>query len=112
MKNIILLFLTLNSTLHFGQVNKIIRQASRETDLSKKVQLYTQAITLEPDNLDYYFYRAIAKNDMGDYSGAIVDYSKIIVEEPDADTYFNRGNSRYSLKDLKGAKEDYASLYA
>ncbi len=111
MKKIFLLFLILFPTLYFGQANKIIRQASRETDLNKKIKLYNEAIKIEPENLDFYFYRAIAKNDMGDYSGAIVDYSKIIVEEPDADTYFNRGNSRYSLKDFTGAKEDYAKAY-
>ena len=111
MKKIILLFLILYPTLYFGQANKIIRQASRETDLNEKIKLYTEAISLEPNNLDFYFYRAIAKNDNGDYSGAIVDYSKIIVEEPDADTYFNRGNSRYSLKDFTGAKEDYAKAF-
>ena len=37
-------------------------------------------ISEEPKNLDAYFHRAIAKNDLGDYRGAIVDYSKIIVE--------------------------------
>jgi tetratricopeptide (TPR) repeat protein len=109
-KNFILLIILL-PIIGFGQVNKIFRQASRETDLSKKIELYTQVIDLEPDNLDAYFYRAIAKNDLGDYSGAIVDYSKIIVEEPDADTYYNRGNSRYSIKDYKGAKEDYAKAF-
>jgi len=61
--------------------------------------------------LDAYFYRAVAKNDLGNYRSAIVDYSKIIVDEPDADTYFNRGNSRYSLRDLQGAREDYAKAY-
>ncbi|GAA4812753.1 tetratricopeptide repeat protein [Litoribaculum gwangyangense] len=109
-KNFILL-IALCPIISLGQANKIFRQASRETDLSKKIELYTQVISLEPSNLDAYFYRAIAKNDLGDFSGAIVDYSKIIVEEPDADTYYNRGNSRYSLKDFLGAKDDYAKAY-
>jgi len=97
--------------LTFGQANKLYRKAMRATDLNEKIKLLTQVIDLEPKNLDAYFHRGIAKNDLGDYRGAIVDYSKIIVEEPDADTYFNRGNSRYSLKDFTSAKEDYAKAF-
>ncbi|MFG6686331.1 tetratricopeptide repeat protein [Mariniflexile sp. HNIBRBA6329] len=97
--------------ISFGQANKFFRQATKTTNLSEKIELYTKVIELEPKNLDAYFYRGIAKNDLGDYSGAIVDYSKIILLQPDADTYYNRGNSRYSLKDLVGAQEDYQNAY-
>ncbi|WP_072402916.1 tetratricopeptide repeat protein [Flaviramulus basaltis] len=111
MKKNIILLLFICPIISFGQANKIFRQASRTNDLNEKIALLTQVIDLEPNNLDAYFYRAIAKNDLGDFRGAIVDYSKIIVEEPDADTYYNRGNSRYSIKDFTGAKEDYAKAY-
>ena len=111
MKKYIILLLIICPVFGFAQANKLFRQATRTNNLSEKVSLLTQVIDLEPQNLDAYFYRAIAKNDLGDYRGAIVDYSKIIVEEPDADTYFNRGNSRYSLKDFTGAKEDYAKSF-
>lgn len=93
--------------LFFAQANKLIRQALKSTDLNEKIEILNEAIKLEPQKLDAYFYRGLAKNDLGDYYGAIVDYSKVIVEEPDADTYFNRGNSRYSLENFEGAKEDY-----
>jgi Tfp pilus assembly protein PilF len=107
---IILIFLFFHA-LNYGQANKFFRQATNATDLNEKIELYTKVIELEPNNLDAYFHRALAKNDLGDYSGAIVDYSKIIVLEPDADTYYNRGNSRYSLKDYEGAQEDYQNAY-
>ena len=97
--------------LSFGQTKKVFRKAIRTTDLNEKIKLLNQVISEEPKNLDAYFYRAMAKNDLGDYGGAIVDYSKIIVEEPGADTYFNRGNSKYSIKDFTGAKEDYAKAF-
>lgn len=97
--------------LIIGQSNKLYRKAMRSTDLNEKIGLLNQVIELEPKNLDAYFQRGLAKNDLGDYHGAIVDYSKIIVEQPDADTYYNRGNSRYSIKDFSGAKEDYAKAY-
>lgn len=110
-KTFIILILLLLFSVSYGQANKLFRQATNTTDLNEKIELYTKVIELEPKNLDAYFYRGLAKNDLGDYSGAIVDYSKIIVLEPDADTYYNRGNARYSLKDFEGAQEDYQSAY-
>lgn len=111
MKRITLLLIILISQLSFGQANKIYREALKTENLDKKIKLLTEVINLEPKKLDAYFHRAIAKNNLGDYHGAIVDYSKIIVIEPDADTYYNRGNSRYSIKDFQGAKEDYEKAY-
>lgn len=111
MKKLLLLIIVVIPLLSFGQIKKVYRKALRTTDLNEKIKLLDQVISEEPKNLDAYFYRAIAKNDLGDYHGAIVDYSKIIVEEPDADTYFNRGNSRYSVKNFSGAKEDYSKAY-
>jgi tetratricopeptide (TPR) repeat protein len=97
--------------ISFGQVNKLFRKANNTVDLTEKITLLSEVISLEPKNLDAYFFRAIAKHDIGDYAGAIVDYSKIIVLEPDADTYLNRGNSRYSLDDYEGAKQDYSKAF-
>ncbi|WP_370476967.1 tetratricopeptide repeat protein [Tamlana flava] len=111
MKKLLFTLFVVIPCLTIGQANKLYRKAMRSTNLNEKISLLTQVIEEEPKNLDAYFQRAIAKNDLGDYHGAIVDYSKIVVEEPDADTYYNRGNSRYSIKDLAGAKEDYAKAY-
>ncbi|MFI1745555.1 tetratricopeptide repeat protein [Thalassobellus sediminis] len=109
-KSIIIIFIVF-PIIMFGQANKIIRKGLKTIDLKEKIELFTDAIELDPEKLDAYFYRAIAKNDLGDYYGAIADYSKIIVKEPDADTYYNRGNSRFSLQDFEGAKNDYAKAY-
>ncbi|MFH6771739.1 tetratricopeptide repeat protein [Gaetbulibacter aestuarii] len=95
----------------FGQAKKLMRQADRADNVDTKIELYSQALELEPENLDALFYRALAKTEQGDISGAIVDYSKIILIKPDPDTYFNRGNLRYSLKEFEGAKEDYQKAY-
>ena len=111
MKKIILLLLVTVPVICFGQTKKLYRKALRTVDLNEKITILTQVIHAEPNHLDAYFYRAIAKNDLKDFHGAIVDYSKIIVEAPDADSYYNRGNSRYSLQDFVGAKEDYAKAF-
>lgn len=111
MKKLILTLFVFIPLLSFAQANKLYRKALRSTESNEKISLLSEVIKLEPKNLDAYFQRGLAKNDAGDYYGAIVDYSKIIVEQPDADTYYNRGNSRYSIKDFAGAKEDYAKAY-
>lgn len=110
-KHILIVALCLLNSIAFAQVNRLMRQANRATDLTEKIALYTQVIDLEPNNLDAYFYRGIAKSDLGDFSGAIVDYSKIIITKPDPDTFYNRANARYSLKNFTGAQEDYESAY-
>lgn len=107
MKRYFTFILVVLPLITFGQANKFFRQALRTEDLNERIELLNQVIDLESDKLDAYFYRAAAKNDLGDYSGAIIDYSKIILSEPDADSYFNRGNARYSLEDFEGAKADY-----
>lgn len=93
----------------FGQVKKLYRKALRTTDLKEKIELLNQVIEQEPKNFDALFFRGLAKNDLGDNYGAIMDYSKIIIYKPDADSYFNRGNSKYSLQDYIGAKKDFES---
>lgn len=111
MKKNLLVFLIILPILSFGQANKFYRKALRTVDQKEKLELLNQAIAEDPTHLDAYFQRAIIKNELGDFDGAIVDYSKIILTKPDADSYFNRGNSRFSLKDLVGAKNDYAKAY-
>lgn len=111
MKKILVLIIVLIPAIILGQARKIYRQALRTTNLDEKIELLNKVIAEEPDNLDAYFHRALAKNDSGDFHSAIVDYSKILVEEPDADTYFNRGNARYNLEDFQGAKADYAKAF-
>lgn len=107
MKKHILLFIILLPLVGTAQSNKLVRKGLRTTNPDEKINLFSQAIELDPENLDAYFYRGVTKDNMGDFSGAILDYTKVIFFEPSADVYFNRGNSKYSLMDYLGAKEDY-----
>ncbi len=111
MKKLLTISLILIPLFLFSQEKKLYRKAVNSEDLNKKIELFSQVIKLNPKNLDAYFYRAIAKDEKGDYTGAIVDYSKIIIEDPDADTYLNRGNSRFNIGDFEAAKLDYAKAY-
>ena len=112
MKKYVLLFLTIIPLVAIGQANKLIRQGLKAEDSIEKIELFTQAIELDPKNLDAYFHRALAKNDIGDFHGAILDYTKVIFYEPDADSYYNRGNSKFNLQDFEGASEDYEQAIA
>lgn len=109
MKKCFMFLIILFPIITFSQAKKIYRKAIKTTNPKDKIELLTQVIALEPKNFDAYFYRAIAKNNLGDYYGAILDYSKIIIYKPDADSYYNRGNSKYNLQDYIGAKYDYES---
>ncbi|WP_100613370.1 tetratricopeptide repeat protein [Confluentibacter citreus] len=93
--------------LSFGQANKLLRQGLKSTNFNEQIELFTQVIKLEPKNLDAYFYRGLAKYNLGEYTSAILDYTNVIFYKPDADTYYNRGNSKFALEDYVGAKEDY-----
>lgn len=105
----IFILIILLPTFTFGQAKKLYRQANKTNNPKEKIELLTKVIALEPKHFDAYFYRGIAKNELGDYLGAIIDYSKIIIYKPDADSYYNRGNSKFSLQDYLGAKNDYES---
>lgn len=107
MKKNILILLLLCPFLILAQANKLIRKGLKSVDPIEKIELFSEAIAIEPNNLDAYFYRAVAKHSINDFNGAILDYTKIIFYEPSADVYFNRGNSKYSSLDYLGAVNDY-----
>lgn len=109
MKKYIIFIFVFIPLLSIGQANKLIKKAQKSEDPNEQIQLYTEAIALEPKNFDALFYRGLAKHRIGDFNGAILDYTKVIFYEPSADVYFNRGNSKYSLMDFNGAKEDYSN---
>ncbi|MCF8272238.1 MAG: hypothetical protein K9I95_00245 [Flavobacteriaceae bacterium] len=109
MKKYILLTCLLLPLLTIGQANKLIRQGLKSLDANEQIQIFTEAINLEPNNLDAYFYRGLAKYNVGDFNGAILDYTKVIFYEASADAYFNRGNAKYSLMDFVGAQEDFSN---
>lgn len=93
--------------LSFGQANKLLRQGLKSTNFNEQIELFTKVIELEPNNLDAFFYRALAKYNLQDYTSAILDYTTVIFYNPDADSYYNRANSKFALQDYLGAKQDY-----
>jgi len=67
----------------------------------------TKLIDYTP-SLDAYFMRGIARHNLEDFQGAIVDFSMAIDVAPKyADPFCARGNAKKQLGDLKGACEDW-----
>lgn len=76
--------------------------------ISPKIRTIFQSLKINPDNAEGYNNRANYRYDMGDYEGAIADYSEALKLNPDdIDSLFNRANARYDLGDKEGAIEDY-----
>ncbi|MDJ0555159.1 MAG: DnaJ domain-containing protein [Microcoleaceae cyanobacterium MO_207.B10] len=53
--------------------------------------------------------RGIARSQLGDYQGAIIDYTKALEINPDwAEVLYHRGFARYKMQDYRGANADYS----
>ncbi len=67
-----------------------------------------QAIKINPKDAIAYKKRGNARSDLGDFEGAIEDYTQAIqINSNYADAYYNRGNARSDLGDFQGAIKDY-----
>tara|TARA_Y100001954_G_C15224181_1_gene320288 strand:- start:142 stop:498 length:357 start_codon:yes stop_codon:yes gene_type:complete len=69
---------------------------------------YSQAITIDPQNTEYYVHRAALKDELGDKQGAIDDYSQAIAIDPqNSVAYYNRGVVLEDAGDLVNAYRDW-----
>ncbi|MEH2455291.1 tetratricopeptide repeat protein [Nostoc sp.] len=69
---------------------------------------FPQAIKINPKDAIAYKKRGNARSDLGDFQGAIEDYTQAIqINRNYADAYYNCGNARSDLGDFQGAIEDY-----
>ena len=69
---------------------------------------FPQAIKINPKDAIAYKKRGNARSDLGDFEGAIEDYTQAIqINRNYADAYYNCGNARSDLGDFQGAIEDY-----
>lgn len=95
---------TLDAGNHFLSGSEM----STNQNFEEAIVEYTKVIALQPDNLDAYHNRGIAKANLKDYNGAILDFTNTIKINPNHDlAYYNRGNAKDDLKDFKDAITDY-----
>jgi len=75
--------------------------------IDEQVQLYSEAIKLDPENADAYFYRGLSYGKMKEYDKAISDYSESIRLNPSYPyAYNNRGVVRATRGEFDLAKDD------
>ena len=80
----------------------------RETINPDAKAYYIKAINLKPINTEDYLYRALSKQRLKDYTGALNDFTKAIELNPkNLIAYNNRAYTKIILKDLSGACEDW-----
>ena len=92
-----------------SKASEYFTQALSENDKQKAIELYTQAIELNPDYSEAYNNRGILKkNFLDDKVGAMKDYDMAIEKNPNnSKAYYNRGNLKDDLGDEDGAMNDY-----
>lgn len=84
---------------------------------TKKIQSYTEEIEADPNNILAYYNRGMAKYNLEDFRGAILDYSKVIELNSSyyndkemikkGDVFIWRAHSKANLKEYQGALQDY-----
>ena len=89
---------------YLAQAKALLGKKGGERDV---IKLAGEALATR-QSAEAYFYRAYAKDDLGDKQGAIADLSQAIAINPrDANVYYNRGNAKFDLGDKQGACLDY-----
>jgi tetratricopeptide (TPR) repeat protein len=91
-------------------VEQGLGKASHE-DWNGAINEYTNAITKNIKNSSAYYNRAIARNNLKDYRGAITDFSKAIYLNNDdaivAASYYGRGQCYYTVGNKSNACMDF-----
>ncbi len=71
---------------------------------------FSQAVDLDTQDPDYYFFRAVAYEGQGQYEQALNDYDKAIAMHNTTEYVMRRAWLRYKLKKYVGAAQDFKVL--
>lgn len=111
---VILLLLSLTSMTAWAQLNTdritaIGRNALYFDDYVLSIQYFNQVIRLKPYLYEPYQLRAIAKIQLGDLNGALLDCNRAIELNPfQPGSYYTRGFVYRSLEQYREAEEDFS----
>ena len=82
-------------------------------DFTGAIQLWSEAIAIEPNYHTAYYNRGVAKSELGRYEEAIADYDQAIAIEPNFHiAYYNRGSAKSELGRYEEAIADYDQVIA
>lgn len=80
-----------------------------DKNYKEAINMFTQAIGLEPNFAKGYWYRGDANRELSNFEAAVSDYSLAISIEPKNSKFYRlRGDSYYDLKDYVHAEKDYS----
>lgn len=115
----VLLFCSLFLSPVYSQINLEYwmdkgREKVQKGQFLEAINDFNTVIKFKPDYVDAFYLRGIGKYYLGDYRGAVEDYSTAISVKPYSSnlyTYFflYRGMAREKLLDFKGAVEDFSA---
>lgn len=98
----------LEAQINTDRVMDIGRNALYFEDYVLSIQYFNQVISVKPYLCEPYFFRGLAKFNLGDYQGAEDDCTRTIDCNPFVvNAYQVRGLARINLEDYAGAIEDY-----
>lgn len=106
----LLFFNTLSGFSQLKTENKLLvgRLELSEKQYESAIQKFNYVIENYPPNYEPYYYRGIAKIELGDVAGAEMDFTEAIKLRPlKTDLYIIRGSARERLKNYDGAFEDF-----
>ena len=95
-------------SLYFGQESYLTEK--RKNINLEIIKNFSKAILRDPNNPTFYLERGRAKNEYGDFKGAIKDFNKSFKISPELKIIFYKANSKYKYGDFKGAIKDYENL--
>ncbi|MCC5918634.1 MAG: tetratricopeptide repeat protein [Cryomorphaceae bacterium] len=91
-----------------GYYNEEAQKLEKVGKYEEAIALLDKAIEKDPNNIYALINRGVDKSMLGDFQGAIEDYSIIIAFDPDNTlAYLNRGKNKKRLEDFQGAIEDF-----
>ena len=92
--------------LNFAIPSNALKALLARSKIAKPLSEQSQSISAET-----YFIRGYEKAKLGDYKGAIADYTQAIRLKPDStNSYLNRGNAKANLGKYKAAIADYDAV--
>ncbi|HKM41680.1 MAG TPA: tetratricopeptide repeat protein [Methanocorpusculum sp.] len=90
-----------NQGLHFYAARNFVRAT----------ECFTDALRDNPENVNYYYYRGVCFQEMGDTQKAISDYSKALLRQPSVSAILNnRAELFLESGDSDNALADYAAI--
>lgn len=67
----------------------------------------SDAIDLRPEHISAYYYRGLARAQLGDVRAAIIDFNTVVINQPHEKAYLNRGMCFQAIEAYPSAISDY-----